>query len=204
MKKEEKTQLTVSKILDAATAEFGGKGYRNGTINTVCRAGINKGLVYHNFKNKDDLYLACLQRSCGKLVVFIRENACTESFPKYMRARADFLRNYPDEAHLVFEALLDPPEHLLPEIREMLQELEKINETVYKNTLSAVTLRDGVTTEDALKYFQQMQRLFNSCFNSDNYRTMTFDEKIKGHEERIPKLLDFMLYGIAKGDTCQW
>ena len=49
MKKTEKTKLTVSKIIEAAMNEFGQNGYAGGTINNICKTGINKGLIYHNF-----------------------------------------------------------------------------------------------------------------------------------------------------------
>ena len=73
MKQIEKTELTVSKILEAAIEEFGTKGYNGGTINNICKKGINKGLVYHNFKDKDELYLTCLKESCEKLVAMVKE-----------------------------------------------------------------------------------------------------------------------------------
>ena len=62
MKKEEKTELTKSKIFAAAIQEFGTNGYATGSVNNICKTGINKGLVYHNFKDKDELYLECVKR----------------------------------------------------------------------------------------------------------------------------------------------
>ena len=56
MKKSEKTEITIAKILDAAMKEFGKNGYAGGTINHICNAGINKGLIYHNFAGKDELH----------------------------------------------------------------------------------------------------------------------------------------------------
>ena len=53
MKKEEKTELTKKKILAAALQEFGTNGYRGASLNAICESGIPKGLLYHNFKNKD-------------------------------------------------------------------------------------------------------------------------------------------------------
>ena len=64
MKQREKTELTVQRILSAAIAEFGVNGYAGGAVNNICKAGINKGLIYHNFKGKDELYLTCLHISC--------------------------------------------------------------------------------------------------------------------------------------------
>ena len=65
MKQEERTELTRKKIMKAAVNEFGTYGYEGGTIGRICKTGnINKGLIYHNFKDKDALYLACMKESC--------------------------------------------------------------------------------------------------------------------------------------------
>lgn len=61
MKKAEKTERTKERILQAAMEEFGRKGYAAATIGAICSEhGIAKGLLYHNFVGKDDLYLACV------------------------------------------------------------------------------------------------------------------------------------------------
>ena len=44
-----------------------------------------------------------------------------------------------------------------------------------------------------------MQIMFNGYFSSPAYRDETLEEKIKIHEAGIPKLFDFMLYGVAEG-----
>ena len=70
MKKEEKTEITKCKILAAAIQEFGANGYAAGSVNNICKTGINKGLIYHNYKDKDELYLVCVQTSCEDLIGF--------------------------------------------------------------------------------------------------------------------------------------
>lgn len=199
MNRTEKTALTVSKILEAALREFGANGYAGGTINPICKSGINKGLIYHHFKNKDDLYLACLENSCKKLVMFIEENDCTSDQLQYMNLRMHFFKEHPNESHIFFEAILQPQEKLRDRIQKILQPFEEINEKIYCSIISCVTLRDGITKEDAIHYFRQMQRMFNGYFSSSAYRYMALDEQMKEHEMNLSKLLDFMLYGIAKG-----
>lgn len=62
-----------------AIEEFGEKGYDNASINTICaKYSISKGLIHHNFKNKDELYLWSVEesftkhdRSNGKLKVYL-------------------------------------------------------------------------------------------------------------------------------------
>lgn len=199
MKRAEKTELTVSKILKAALEEFGTNGYADGTINNICKRGINKGLIYHNFKDKDELYLACLKNSCLKLVTLIEESGCTCDHLQYMKLRMYFFEEYPNEAHIFFEAILQPQEKLRDRIEEILQPFEEINERIYRSVVAALTLRDGVTEADAMAYFRQMQRMFNGYFSSASCPNVELGERIREHELSLPQLLDFMLYGVAKG-----
>lgn len=46
------------RILNAALKEFAEKGYKNASTNQIVKeAGISKGLLFHYFNNKKDLYL---------------------------------------------------------------------------------------------------------------------------------------------------
>ena len=198
MKKSEKTEITVAKIIEAAMVEFGTNGYAGGTVNNICKAGINKGLVYHNFSGKDELYLTCFKRSCEKLVAYVHEHDGTADFDRYMAVRMEFFHQFQNEAHIFFEALLNPPPHLTNEIQEALTEFHKLNECICKQTLDMLILRDGITTEDALSYFHLIQTMLNGYFSSPAFQNVVLKEKVKMHETIIPKLFDFMLYGICE------
>lgn len=199
MKKSDKTELTVSKITEAAINEFGKNGYAGGTINNICKTGINKGLLYHNFSGKDDLYLACVSLSCKKLIHHIREQDGTKNPESYLAVRMDVFTLYPDEAHIFSEALLSPPVHLAKEILPAISGFIELNEQMVSNTLDAITLRDNVARDDAVSYFHMMQTMFNGYFSSPAFYHISLEEKMKLHEKILPQLLDFMLYGIAKG-----
>lgn len=201
MKKSDKTELTVSRIMEYAMREFGRNGYAGGTINNICKAGINKGLLYHNFSGKDALYLACLNVSCQKLMQHIREQDGTKNLTYYIAARMYTFSRYPDEAHIFFEALLSPPAHLLDKITPALSEFGALNEQMINVTLNAVSLRDGLSRDDAIAYFQMMQTMLNGYFSSPSFNNTALPEKIELHEKLLPQLLDFMLYGIAKGEN---
>lgn len=200
MNKSKKTEITVSKIIEAAMAEFGRNGYAGGTVNNICKAGINKGLLYHNFSGKDELYLTCLSRSIQSFIQCIREQGGTESLEKYMTARMDFFNNHSDETHIFFDALLNPPPHMAERIKEALAEFDELNEKQYLKTMDALILRDGISAEDAVSYFHLMQLMLNGYFSSPAFQSSTLQEKAELHEKILPKLFDCMLYGIAKGE----
>lgn len=202
MRQEEKTELTKAKILGAAMEEFGINGYANGSINNICKKGINKGLIYHNYKDKDELYMICVKKSCERMIDFMDQENAESSMDQYMNARMRFFKENTSEAHIFFEALLDPPQHLKVQIREAMKDFEALNVRMYEKTISGLTLRENVSKEDALRYFSLFQEMFNVYFCSSAFQTMDFEEKIQIHESTIPRILNFMLYGIAeKRDT---
>ena len=82
----------------------------------------------------------------------------------------------------------------------MLSEFNTLNEKMYNRTLDSLILRDGISREDAVSYFRLMQLMLNGYFSSPAFQNTDLPEKVKTHEMIVPKLLDYMLYGIAKGE----
>ena len=75
-------------------------GYAGGTVNNICKTGINKGLIYHNFAGKDELYLTCLKYSCEKLIQYVNEQGGATNLKRYMAVRIDFFNTFSNEAHI--------------------------------------------------------------------------------------------------------
>ncbi|MFC5068523.1 TetR/AcrR family transcriptional regulator [Flaviflagellibacter deserti] len=60
--------VTRQRILDVAMSEFADHGYSGSRIDRIsASAGVNVGMIYHYFSNKDDLYLAALE-ACYKVI----------------------------------------------------------------------------------------------------------------------------------------
>lgn len=197
MRKEEKTELTKQKILSAAVQEFGSNGYRGASLNAICESGIPKGLLYHNFKNKDTLYLSCVELCFRSLTKCLKEAGIGNDLEKYMRVRMDFFKEHKMEARIFFDAVLQPPEALHDEICVLKKEFDELNRQLYGEILDSIKLREGVTYDEAMGYFTMLQDMFNSSFCSQN---ISLSDKMDIHERDLPKVLDLMLYGIARRD----
>lgn len=204
MKQEERSELTRKKILDAAMNEFGANGYSGGTIGNICRTGINKGLVYHYFTGKDDLYLACARISCHELVkrledvdAVVEHGSLSDILEACMNARVKFCRECRRESRIVFECLLDPPKELRAEVREITEPLEQRNMAIFDSVVPRLKLRSGVTRERARNYFLLQMNVFNGYFSSPAMQDMSLDDRISAHEKNIPAIIDCMLYGIV-------
>ncbi|MGI5856846.1 MAG: TetR/AcrR family transcriptional regulator [Candidatus Merdivicinus sp.] len=199
MKQEERTSLTRERIIKAAMREFGVKGYAGTTLNAICgEGGIAKGLFYHNFSGKDTLYLACVDQCFAGLRAYLGEQAETGGLQVCMKLRFRYFAEHPLCARIFFEAVLQPPPELAAEIRTCKREFDAFNKKIYQSALSGLTLRDGVTEADALDYYEMMQEMFNGYYSSPAYAGKDFQTIMADHEERLAKLVDFMLYGIAE------
>lgn len=105
-----------------------------------------------------------------------------------------FFNAHKMEAGISFDAVLQPPEALYAQISDLKKEFDALNKALYLQIL----LREGITEEDAMAYFTMLQDMFNSSFSSRNCRNISLSDKMDIHERDLPKILDFMLYGIAR------
>lgn len=198
MRKEAKTELTKAKILEAAMNEFGAKGYAASSLNNICNTGISKGLLYHNFKSKDDLYLACVSQCFHALSEFLKEKDIGTDLQKYAETRLLFFKEHENEARIFFESVLQPPETLKQDIGRARAEFDDYNQKLYEQILEQIHLRPGVTKEACMHYLKLFQDMFNGYFSSPAVGNLSIAETLAAHEQGLSKIFDFILYGIAE------
>lgn len=199
MKREEKTEITRQKILSAAINEFGTNGYAAGSVNKICKTGINKGLIYHNYRSKDELYLKCVEKSCEDLIQYVICHNAEIGFVEYMNARWNFFKEHVPEAHIFLEARTNPPLHLVDRIHTIFSTFNELNINIFEHELSKHTLRRGVLKEEAIAYFFEIQKIYNRKFANESNDGISLDRQLELHEMNIHKIFDLMLYGIAEG-----
>lgn len=200
MQREEQIKLMKKKIIDSAIEEFNKCGYDKASMNQICKKGqISKGIIYHYFQDKEELYLACLKECYGTLLYFYkeyREKSKDIDIQEYMQVRMQFFREYPKFRGLFLYSLLKTPVHLKDRVDEIRKELNNFNIMVYKEYLKKLNLR--VSEEKAIMYLDICQNSYNDYFRKMFADGENIDVLIERHEEMIPEWIDFMLYGIAK------
>jgi AcrR family transcriptional regulator len=198
MKREEKNQLTRSRILSSAAIEFAKHGYEAASLNTVCQNGnISKGIIYHYFMSKDDLYLACLADCMERLNAYMREGLSQEvardqMLNNYFDLRLQYFREHETDASLFCNAALFPPEHLKEKILALRKDFDETNDAYILRFLKQSDLRQDLSVEDILHVFRRMQDYFNV---SDHSGESTFAD-VEQHEKSIRNVINIFLYGI--------
>ena len=79
LSRTEQRDLTRSRLLDAAEKVFIEHGFHAASVDQVAEeAGYSKGAVYSNFENKDELFLALLERRVDSRALGIEADVSTD------------------------------------------------------------------------------------------------------------------------------
>lgn len=190
--------------MDSALTEFSKKGYGASSINTICSAeNISKGIIYHYFSTKDDLFLACVEECFTLLTEYLKTGLCSEEegaaerLEEYFSVRMDFFRENPVYQRIFCEAVITPPEHLRSEIQKRKQGFDLLNDQILEQILEPVALRPQVTKDEVVDMFRRFQDFINA-----NRQIVEFSRKeFEIHEENCRKAVDILLYGVVnKGE----
>ncbi len=199
MKKELKTKLTQERIIEAALIEFSQKGYKAFGINELCKNHkISKGILYHNFSGKTEIYLACVRESFQKAVSIIRgESGDIPSLVEYVERRHRFSKDFPHHSHVFFEAWMTAPAEIAEEVEKEKAVFEDLNRQVSEKLLAESTLKDHISQEQALDYLTFIQQLFRSYYLAAS-GSEEAGSLASQYENDLQKVLHLMIYGIFK------
>lgn len=201
MNRDEKNLQTRQKIINSALQEFSEKSYGEASLNMVCAAGtISKGIIYHYFRDKDELYLTCIRECFDALtgyltnVVSMGSTSIEASLENYFDARIAFLEAHPIYLKLFCNAIMNPPTHLVTPIAEITAGFDALNISVLTKLLENVKLCPDVTIGEVVDVFCQYQDFVNVRFQMQTFGEST----LKEHEERCRRSLRILLYGVVE------
>ena len=199
MKKYLKTEITKEKILKAATEEFSLYGFDGATVNQICQKhGISKGLIYHNFENKEELYLRCVEEAVNEFVSYMSRREFGTDFKLYMKERYAFFEAHPNYSKLIFAVVLTDDGEFSEKIKQIKRRFDEFNRNVYLEAITNIRLRKGISEKDALEYYSLLQDMLNGYLAEEKTAEGNFESVFLSHEKSLEKILDFVLYGIAE------
>lgn len=204
MNRDEKNMRTRQKIIDSAFQEFSRNSYGEASLNTVCAVGnISKGIIYHYFKDKDELYLTCVKECFDALTkrlksVMMTATASIETVMEtYFDTRITFFEVHPLYFRLFCNALMNPPDHLISDVREIKKEFDSLNTSVLTECLKTVSLRPDISVDEVVEVLREYQDFMNMRFQTQNYG----EGALKEHEEQCRRFLKVLLYGVIEREV---
>lgn len=206
MKREERARQTKRRIMDRALTEFSSQGYRGASVNNIFdpEQGISKGIIYHYFASKDELFLACVEECFQSLKAYIQNHfrldngmGAEECLTDYFGVRIQFFRENPLYQRIFMESVFMPPEQLRDEIAERRRPMEQLNLEILETLFSRMPLRGHLDQENTARLLIQ----FLNFMNLQHHETGTDLADIQQIEEKNREILDIFLNGILERQT---
>ena len=202
MNREEKNQQTRRRIMDNALSEFSTRGYGASSVNTICASkDISKGIIYHYFDTKDELYLACVEECFQRLTAHLRsalpasgEGTVEEQLEQYFSARVAFFKMYPVYQPIFCEAVISPPDHLRSQIQARRQPFDDLTVDTLTRLLRPLPLHPDLTIGEVVDTFRKFQDFINAEYKF----SLLSPEEFKRRDEHCRKALYILLYGVVE------
>ena len=202
MKKDLKTEIMKERILKASADEFAAYGFDGTTINQICQKhDISKGLIYHNFENKEELYLRCVEKAVSEFVSFMSQQEYGTDFKLCMEERYKFFEAHPNDSRLIFAVVMTDNNEFSEKIKSIKSRFDEFNRSVYLAAVKNIKLRKGVSESDALDYYSLLQDMLNGYVSIGNASKSSFTMELLNHEKALERILDFILYGLAEQEV---
>lgn len=168
MTQKERQERSRAEILQAAMEEFSVRDYNQVNMEGICsRHGISKGMMYHYYSSKDELFLLCVQDTFERLREYVQEEGAnvkgvrvSERIKNYFLLREYFFQAHPERVRIFENAMLRPPEHLLEQIKTLREPLRRLNESFLQSMIRSVPLRPGLDQDAAVRYLESAEPVF--------------------------------------------
>lgn len=147
-----------ARILDAALNEFSARGFEAASTNAIAeRAGVAKGLLFHHFGNKEELFVAVFKSVVEQLVSMVFGSE--EELPADLFARLyhlsllklRFFQQAPAAYEFVTAARTECPKSVRARIDQAQQELMAKGWAKFMAGIDASKLRPGITLQSAIE-----------------------------------------------------
>ena len=204
MTQKERQERSRAEILQAAMEEFSVRDYNQVNMEGICsRHGISKGMMYHYYSSKDELFLLCVQDTFERLREYVQEEGAnvkgvrvSERIKNYFLLREYFFQAHPERVRIFENAMLRPPEHLLEQIKTLREPLRRLNESFLQSMIRSVPLRPGLDQDAAVRYLETAEPVFRS--EVLRYQAEKPTQDFHTMLEAVEEVLDMALFGVFR------
>lgn len=205
---EERNQESLNQIMEAAIREFGKYGYRESSINRICKNGnISKGKLYHYFSDKEALFHASVFKTYREFTDFMSryrpEPVATieQNFHDFFYRRQYFFLQNPYYPTVMFSALswFNPPEDPSGKVAECTREYYRCMDQLIHNIFA-------LYSDDLLSDIDLAAEVVRVSINriQFDYGYPDWDpenpseELLASNLNRFDRLIHLLLYGVMK------
>jgi TetR/AcrR family transcriptional regulator len=146
-----------NRIINAALNEFAGKGYDNASTNEIVKeAGISKGLLFHYFRNKKELFLF-LYDHCVEVTmedfykkIDLNETDFFARMHQFKTIKWNLIKQYPEIFKFLEASYLETAHDVKDDLDKRNKELHQDSTSKIFNGLDTAKFKDGIDVQKAI------------------------------------------------------
>ena len=203
MTQKERQERSREEIYRAALEEFGTCGYDRVNMERICgNHGISKGMMYHYYSGKDELFLLCVEKTFSDLHAYVEEHMSTlekqaapDAVKHYFMLRESYFQDHPRQKVIFESAMLRPHRHLIQQIQELRAPIRRLNQEFLEKLVSRMPLRTELNPKAATRYLESVESCFPSILSSYQDEPA---EDFHSMLEATGEILNMILFGILQ------
>lgn len=191
------------KILEASLCEFAEYGYDKASTDRISeKAGVSKGLIFHYFGSKDNLYMIIVNRCIDDFLdkfnkMEFHDSEFIQRFTQITKMKYDFFITNPMHYMMLANGFYNAPKNLKEKLEFRYSELKRFGLNIIVDMIKNLPVKESISADDIWVMFESISNLLESkylpCFTEDiNNLEETYDIVI---QEYI-KLIKIVFYGI--------
>ncbi len=192
------------RILDAAVAEFAERGYELASTNAItARAGVSKGLLFHHFGTKKDLYLHLVNHVVDRYTERLFKDLpeldpdIIERVFQIALHKHRVLLDEPQVNKFLIRAFQETPEEVRPEITSLQAELQDRSNRILMDGVDMSRFRRGIDPRKAVTLvtacLEGLQERFKERLTPDLAERPQEVARMLGE---LREYLDILRYGL--------
>lgn len=202
MSRELKNELSKERILKAAIEEFGNHDYATASTNRICKNhGISKGLLFHYYTTKDEIFLVCTQKCIDEIVDYLQvnysrgEGAWLEHINRYLQVRYEFFKAYPELGRIFRTIIFNPPPHLKEIILVQKSKLYALNKKILLEIIEGLALKTDLSKEKAVTLILEFA---DYLLVKENPQEEDFEHFLEVKNQELLEMIQILFYGMLK------
>ena len=194
------------KILNACIYEFADKGYDMASTNSIVKeAGISKGILFHYFKNKKNLFFYILDYCFQIMMEEYKKYPLTETRDIFQRLselgviKLKIAQDHPHIVKLFMEALANSPQDMQSEIEKKYIQVSKEYMPTFFADIDYSKFRSGVETSKAIEiimlFLGALGEKYLKDFKGKEQELFQNYDKIMEEYNEYMEILKYGMYG---------
>lgn len=206
--KEQQSQESREVILEAAIQEFGSYGFLSASTNRMCqRANISKGLLFHYYRTKENLFSGVLERCFADLqrcTEPLQEQAgrALEYIGQFYGARMQFFLSHPYHYRILRESMSNMDGAIGQLLHQKRGELYREKSHLFEQLVDGFPLKDGVDRGRALELMvlvsDHVQQTFMDRIRSGTVEPVQMLQEFQQEHRAMIRMVMLGIFQIPK------